>query len=236
MKIAVLETGRVPEQLIGEHGDYPSMFTTVLGASARPEINFTTIPVIDGTFPAMPEAFDGYVITGSKFGVYDDEPWIAELLQFIRRCAAANIRQVGICFGHQAMAQAFGGNVAKSERGWGCGIHGYEMLEERPWMDPPADRTSVAVMHQDQIQELPEGAIVLGGSEFCPYGVVEYAQGPAISFQCHPEFGKPYAEALINFRAEIYIPQPTAQIGVASMRRDLSSPMVGRWIMNFLTA
>lgn len=236
MKIAILETGRVPDQMLDTHGDYPSMFTRILGDAVSSDVTFSPVAVIDGVFPDAPSDFDGYVITGSKFGIYDDEPWIPPLLEFIRETAKDNIRQVGICFGHQAMAEAFGGKVIKSQMGWGCGIHGYEILETRPWMDPPGERTSVAVMHQDQVTEIPQGAKILGGSEFCPFGILEYAQGPAISFQCHPEFGKQYSADLIDFRRGDRIPEQIADIGLASLRRDLNSPVVSRWIMNYLTA
>ena len=66
--------------------------------------------------------FDGFIITGSAFGVYDKCPWITKLLKIIKKIADTEIPLVGICFGHQAIAEALGGKVKKSDKGWGIGV------------------------------------------------------------------------------------------------------------------
>lgn len=233
MKIAVLETGAVPVELTDKHGSYFGMFERML-KEADPGLSIDRVQVIDGVFPRSPGDYQGYVITGSAFGVYDNEPWISELISFIRATAEQSIPQAGICFGHQAMAEAFGGKVIKSDKGWGCGVHTYEVVEKQEWMDPALPRTAISVMHQDQVVETPEGASVLGGSHFCPNGVLSYAQGPAISFQFHPEFPVSYAEDLIQGRRGTRIPNGIADIGLSSLSISSHQREVGQWITRFL--
>lgn len=147
---------------------------------------------LQGVLPAAAEACDAYVVTGSPAGVMDDLPWIPPLLDFLRD-ARGRARLVGLCFGHQAMAAAFGGRVQKSPRGWGLGLHGYDVVARAAWMD---DATTIRApaFHQDQVVAAPPGARLLLASAFTPLAALDY--GDAVSFQFHPEFTVPYAVAL----------------------------------------
>jgi GMP synthase-like glutamine amidotransferase len=107
MKIAILETGRPPGDLSGQFGTYPEMFAELLG----PEFEVESFDVEAGELPE-PASHAAYLITGSPAGVYEPLPWIEPLQQFIR--AAKDSRMVGVCFGHQVMAEALGGHVEKS--------------------------------------------------------------------------------------------------------------------------
>jgi GMP synthase-like glutamine amidotransferase len=129
MKLAILETGRPPADLEPRFGDYPAMFSRLLG----PEFEIGSFDVQAGQFPD-PSAHGAVLITGSPAGVYDDLPWIPPLLEFIR--AAGGAKMVGVCFGHQAIAQALGGNVVKSDKGWGTGLHRYQVTGAQAWIEP----------------------------------------------------------------------------------------------------
>ncbi len=157
MRIGILETGAPPDPLKPAFGDYPAMFERLLGDG----FDYAVFDVPAGGFPDRPEACDAYVVTGSAAGVYDPLPWIAPLETFLRQ-AKGRAALVGVCFGHQIMAQAFGGRVVKSDRGWGVGLHTYRVLDRRPWMDE-AETVSVPASHQDQVVELPPGARVIAG-------------------------------------------------------------------------
>ena len=133
MTIAILETGVPPGDLPKAFGDYPAMFRDLLGEA----FDYRTFRVFQGEFPPDPAAFEALLITGSPAGVYDDLPWIAELEEFIR-ASVGKTKQVGICFGHQVLASALGGEVVKSPKGWGLGLHTYEITGEAPWMDGAA--------------------------------------------------------------------------------------------------
>ena len=92
--------------------------------------------------------------------------------------------------------------------------------------------TRCAVSSSTRTRCAPAGARVLGGSEFCPIGVLEFAQGPAISVQQHPEFAHDYGEALLRLRKG-RIPADRADPGIASYKDHSDRELMGKWIANF---
>ena len=141
MKLAILETGRPPGDLAARFGDYPAMFRELLGDG----FDYRTYDAEAGALPASTGDHDAYLITGSPAGVYEKLPWLAPLSAFIRAADAQKL--VGICFGHQIMAEALGGHVEKSAKGWGAGLHDYAILGREPWMDDAAN-VSVPASHR----------------------------------------------------------------------------------------
>lgn len=231
MRIAIIETGAPPDQLNGKHPTYPEMMERMLTPLA-PNLSFTTYRVFkDGALP-HPSNFDGMLITGSAAGVYEDHEWIRPLEDLVRAAAAAGKPQVGICFGHQLMAQAFGGDVKKSDKGWGVGVHRYGVTADAPWMSPRLGKISCAVSHQDQVTRPPPGAKTLAGSEFCEHGALAYAQGPAISFQMHPEFDHDYAADLIGIRRNRF-GEAVADEGLSTLKARSDRGDIAQWIVNF---
>jgi GMP synthase-like glutamine amidotransferase len=227
MKLAILETGAPPEPLIAQFGRYPAMFERLLGTGFDVE----TYDVAAGELPAAAGGHDAYLITGSPAGVYEPLPWIDELKTFLT-AARGKAKLVGICFGHQLMAEAFGGHVEKVEKGWGVGLHTYPVVQREPWMDEAAV-VSVPASHQDQVVLQPPHTDILASSIFTPYAALAWRDQPAISFQFHPEFEPAFAKALIEARRE-RLPEPDAAI--ASLDRPNDNQRVGRWIRNFLSA
>jgi len=126
MKLAILETGVPPGDLETSFGDYPAMFARLLGDG----FEIDTFDVQAGELPPQANGHDAFLITGSPAGVYDPFPWIAPLMDFIR--SADGTKMIGVCFGHQVMAEALGGHVEKSEKGWGAGLHNYQVVERQP--------------------------------------------------------------------------------------------------------
>jgi GMP synthase-like glutamine amidotransferase len=174
------------------------------------------------------------VVTGSSAGVYDPLPWIEPLKEFLR-AARGRAKLVGVCFGHQVMAEAFGGRVEKSERGWGVGLHRYELFARRDWMEP-VDRICVPASHQDQVVAPPPGATVLAGSAFCPNGMLAYDDQSAISLQLHPEFEPAYARALIETRRGDRYLDADADRAILSYEQPDDRARVGAWIQRFLAS
>lgn len=231
MHIHILETGVPPAPLDREFESYPAMFHRLLSPK-NGNFSFSTTMVKSGQpMPRIGE-FDALLITGSPAGVYEGHDWIAPVEALVRTTAEAAKPQVGICFGHQLMAQAFGGRVEKSPKGWGVGLHQYEVRERRDWMTNAPSQISCAVSHQDQVTQAPSGATLLAGSEFCPFGVLEYAQGPALSFQPHPEFSHDYAAALMRLRRG-RITAERVDNGLASLKEKTDRDLIGTWIADF---
>ncbi len=228
MKIGLLETGNPPGDLAETYGGYGAMFETLLGGGHT----YRTYDVQKGELPADPAENDAYVITGSAAGVYDPLPWIEPLKAFLRQ-AKGETPLVGVCFGHQIMAEAFGGKAEKSDKGWGVGLQAYEVSDHAPWMDD-AHHVAVPGSHQDQVTALPPGARVLAGSAFTPYGVLAYDDARAISMQFHPEFTPDYAKALIEARRGTRFTDEQADAAIASLSASNDRDRMADWIGRFL--
>lgn len=225
MKVGILETGRPPAGLDRRFGDYPAMFSELLGPGFEPQ----RYDAVEGELPARPDECPAYIVTGSPAGVYESHDWIPPLEDFLR-AARGEAKLVGICFGHQLMAQAYGGRVEKSARGWGAGLQTYRVLERAAWMDD-VGAFAIPVSHQDQVVDAPPGARVLAANDFSPFGLLEYEGGRAISFQGHPEFDPAYAKAMIEARRD-RLPDPDAHI--ASLDQPNDRDRVAQWIRRFL--
>jgi len=232
MKIGLLETGEPPQPLQPAFGRYAAMFQDLLG----PGHDYAVYEVQAGVLPADPGECDAYVVTGSSAGVYDDLPWIEPLKGFLVEVRDQPL--VGVCFGHQVMAEAFGGKVVKSDKGWGVVLHRYDVVEPQPWMDLERDLARVAVpaSHQDQVIVVPPTARAVAGSAFTPAGILVYDDRPAISMQFHPEFDPAYARALIEARRGSRFTDAQADAAIASLDQANDRVRVGGWIDAFLAA
>lgn len=192
--IGILQTGRAPEALIPRFGDYPDMFADLLAGHG---FSFRTWAVMDGSFPASVTQADGWLITGSRHGVYEDLAFIPVLEQFILDVRDAGVPLVGICFGHQIIAQALGGTVAKFPGGWSVGPTQYDL---------DGDSVVLNAWHQDQVIALPEGAKVTATARHCAIAGCAYGDR-IVSFQAHPEFSDAFLAALGAERGRGVVPQ-----------------------------
>jgi len=235
MKLTIIETGQVHAALRDQFPEYPEMFRRMV-AGADGAITCETVSLVKGETLPDPATLDAVLYTGSPASVYDPEPWIAPLMDFIAAAAAARTPQVGICFGHQIMGEALGGKVVKSDKGWGVGRHTYEVVQCPDWSPSPCPPTlSVAVSHQDQVVRCPPSATVIAASEFTPFAGLDYQGFPAISFQCHPEFEPDFAAALYGARRTA-LGKQQADAAVSSLAGGCDRRLLARWIVSFLRA
>ena len=238
MLIGILQTGDVPEALVQRHGEYAPMFEAWL-SPAGPGLSFRAYAAHDGEIPASPTECDAWLITGSKHGVYDDLPWIEPLKACLRAARAAGRRIVGVCFGHQLLAEALGGRAAISAKGWGAGVHDYQVVRRPGWMNGGPDSFAIHAMHQDQVTAIPEDATVLAASPFCRFAMLAYGdpEAPdAISIQPHPEFDEDYARALVEMRTGVAIPAACGAAALASFGRAVNQQDFARWCVDYLRA
>ena len=227
MKIGLLEcddvVGRFPEV----QGGYREMFAALL-----PGFEFRYYDAHRGVIPASPSECEAWLCTGSKYSVYEKHPWVDDLSGFIRRIHERRQKFVGICFGHQMLAHAMGGEVAKARQGWGVGVLGLDILRKEPWMQPPRPQVRIQHMHQDQVLRLPKESILLGKSDHCEVGMFRIGE-TMLGIEGHPEFTVEYGAALIKARRQL-IGEQGAQKALDSLKENSDGPVIGRWIEGFL--
>lgn len=204
MKIGILMTGHPPDSM-RNGGLYDQYFARLLDGHG---FTFQGWCVCDGDFPGDVADADGWLITGSKHGAYEAHDWIPPLEAFIRATHAARRPMIGVCFGHQIIAQAMGGRVAKFDGGWSVGRTEYEMGGKRVAMN---------AWHQDQIVEKPASAEVIAKSTFCENAGLLYGD-LMWTIQPHPEYGSDFIDGLIRTRGKGVVPD--ALLHAASNRLD----------------
>ena len=220
MLIGILQTGHAPDALAPRHGDYPDLFARLLQGR---DLTFRTFAVVDGEFPAGPHAAEGWLITGSRHGAYDDLPWIPPLERLIRDIVAADVPLVGICFGHQIIAQAMGGRVEKHPAGWSVGRQDYDWSGER---------VALNAWHQDQVVEVPEGAEVLASNPFCANAALLYGTR-AFTVQAHPEFTNQWTAEMIEKRGRGLVPDPLLDEARAKVSEPIQDALLADRIARF---
>lgn len=236
MKIGILETGEIPETLHVKHGDYPSMFMRLIGQIA-PNTTFVSYKALNGELPDTPTDTDGWIITGSRHGVYESLPWIAPLKEFLRDCLTQKVPVAGICFGHQILAEAMGGRVEKSNKGWGLGVHEYTVDKPLSWMNGFENGFATHALHQDQITRLPADTTVIASSDFCEYAALVYGdpESPdAFSVQPHPEFSSSFVDELIEQRTPEVFEAGLANTARETLGQHVDNDKWAHWIYKFL--
>lgn len=231
MKLTILQTGAIPAPLAGRFEPYPRMFEAMFDTIGQ-NFSYETVVVFEGAPLPDPATLEGIVITGSAAGVYEDHFWLEPLRGFIRAAYAQRTPMLGICFGHQIMADALGGDVRKSEKGWGLGRHSYEVRQRPGFMAAAPASLAVACSHQDQVIVPPEEAEVILASAFTPNAGLAYRNGAALSFQPHPEFTDDYALALVELRRG-RAPDEVVETALNSVAKPSDSLEVARYLGQF---
>ena len=206
--IGILQTGKNHEELAQQYGTYAEMLEALIDSNEK-LFEFKTFEILDEDFPKNQLECDGWIITGSKYGVYEELAWIKRLSQLINDIYAAGKPLLGVCFGHQIIAQALGGDVEKSQKGWGLGLHTYRIDNKSAYMTNLAEQITLNICHQDQVIRPPQGAVVYAQSDFCECAGF-YIKDKVLTIQAHPEFLVDFTKDLLNFRSEDeggYIPQ-----------------------------
>lgn len=230
-RIAILLTSTDTSDFAKRHPDDGQKFTTLL-QPLRPDWVFDVVSVKDGIFPEAADSYDGYVITGSPASVNGPEAWVTELMSLIREIEARRIPMFGACFGHQAIAVALGGSVTKSDKGWGLGTAPTHFDRKAPWMEPFRDHLVLFAAHQEQVEELPDGAEILGGDEFCPVGA--YRIGDHVfATEYHPEMTHRFIDELLD---ELVgkLDSGTLDKAKTTLETPAEGPFFAQWIVNFL--
>jgi GMP synthase-like glutamine amidotransferase len=231
LKIGILEADQLIEELRQQYGSYGDMFQTLLHSIDK-RLLFQRYQVTASSYPEHIDDCDAYLITGSKSGIYDNKPWIKQLQDYVVTLAGRQKKLIGICFGHQIIAQALGGQTQKSDKGWGVGMATSTVYVAKPWMQPANESFALITSHQDQVTVLPPYAELIAGNDFCAYASYQIGKH-ILTFQGHPEFTQAYARQRLHDRREI-IGEQRYQQGMASLSRNADHPLIAKWIINFV--
>ncbi len=228
LRLWIIETGRPS---LARYGAFPEMFRRWLGP-VMPDADFSVCRLPDGArLPSLGEV-DALLLTGSPHGVYDDLPWLGDLKALLRGARDARIPIGGICFGHQVMAEAFGGKVSKSGFGWNLGLISYEQSPDSPFREGGSVRLKALAYHQDQITRLPAGARVCLSGERSPYAGLVY-DFPALSVQFHPEFEPAFLRESLTLNRGTRIPPDLADEALSRLTDDIDAGVVARTFADF---
>jgi GMP synthase-like glutamine amidotransferase len=231
MRAAILQCDEVLDKFQPQFGMYYDMirhmFETVDGA-----FEFDNFDCRQGRYPDDINLYDFYITTGSKVSVYEDEPWIHKLITFVQQLDSHKKKLIGICFGHQIISMAYHKQVVKSDKGWGIGVVVNRIVAAPDWMSEKRHEFNLIASHQDQVTTLPEGAVVIAKSDFCPFFMVQW-NDHFLSVQGHPEWNTAYSRTLINNKRAI-IPSERIESGLESLSIKPDNELLARWIVDFV--
>jgi GMP synthase-like glutamine amidotransferase len=220
MLIGILQTGQAPDPLIPKAGDYPDMFQRLLSGN---DFTFRTWRVSDMEFPTDVHQADGWLITGSRHGAYEDHAFIAPLEEFVRKVMAEGVPLVGVCFGHQIIAQAQGGKVERYGKGWSVGPTDYDFGGEK---------VTLNAWHRDQVTKVPAGAKVIASNDFCQNAAMIYGNR-AFTVQAHPEFKDDFIDGLMKVRGPGLVPDEVMAKASARLGKPNDDHKIARRIADF---
>ena len=237
MHVAILLAGHTNKAMPERFHDYHDMFTTLFqGLPNCEDFHFTTLAVVDDVFPNHLDDYDGYLISGSAYGVYDDAPFIPRLIDLVQKIHQAKKPLFGTCFGHQIIAHALGGRAQKWDNGWVLGTTEITLtelpdwFEEKDWVDVEDNKINLIHVHQDQVTKLPRGAKLIGTANHCKNAA--FIIGDTVfAVQGHPEFDTSYTDALVGL-----LEDRAGGSLVKKARNSLSTPHDGIKVANWILA
>lgn len=233
LKICILEADDLHPAMQDTFIGFGQMFKQLFAAQDS-SVECHVFNVVRGEYPSQQQAFDAYLVTGSKADSFASDPWIVQLRDYLRQRYALGDVLLGICFGHQILALALGGDTQRSDKGWGIGVHRYRFEHKPDWLPAQDDEFQLLISHQDQVTALPQGAKRLAGSEFCENAAFVLGQ-QVLCFQGHPEFTHEFSRGLLQLRESIYCPLEYRK-ACESLAHPHDGAAVAQWMLCFVQA
>jgi GMP synthase-like glutamine amidotransferase len=198
--------------------------------SVCPQPSYQLFDVQKGAFPDDLKQDELYIVAGSRAGAYEDIPWVKAVLEFIRRGYNGNIKMIGICFGHQAIAQALGGKVEPSPKGWGSGARRSEIVHPKALQFFPDGELCLYYNHNDRVVTLPPMAEQIATSGFCENEAFVIGHN-ILCFQGHPEYTEAYMKHVID-TAEA--PQNIKEKSTESLKEKPMNEEAAKWMIHLV--
>ncbi len=129
---------------------------------------------------------DIFIIFGSHSNVEDRLPWQHALSEFMYARIQAGAPTLGLCFGHQLMADRYGGEVVKRVKGAASGPREVLFTDNFGIIKENQVRT-LGVSHSYEVSKIPQCFEVFATSKDCPTDGLKHKELPYYGFQAHPE-------------------------------------------------
>jgi GMP synthase (glutamine-hydrolysing) len=216
--LVILKTGRKIPSLAGVPGDYEDWIAAGMGLDPH------EVRVVHAAAGGeLPDAagIAGIAITGSGSMVTEQAPWMRRASDWLVAAVRAEVPVLGICFGHQLLAQALGGAVDYNPAGVEVGT-ATVTLTGAAATDPlfsvlPA-RLPAQVSHRQSVRALPPGATLLAHSAMEPHHGFAFG-GRTWGVQFHPEFDERIIACFVDhYRAILAEQGQSAEVLHAAIR------------------
>ena len=198
MKIRILSNGPGLKEVVETYGHSSEW----IPASISGNHDYIIDKAYNNEFTDISES-DAFIITGSKYSVYDKKTWILQLEQFIKKIIVSNKPILGICFGHQIIAKCLGGVVEKNSLGWELGSYNLKLTDagsKSSLFNQFSNNDIVYESHQDVVSKIPPGSVELA---YTSKGNQSFKHGKNIyGVQFHPEFSYEVTRKLMDLRLE----------------------------------
>ena len=171
-RVGVLQCDEVREPWRADHGDYDEMLIRGL-RRADAALTYQVFRVFENELPADVRVCDGWITSGSRYSVNDENDWTTALCRFVQALGVESRPYVGICYGMQMMAKALGGVVEMAPVGWSVGVKTSQLYVKEEWLDESLTTTvNLLVSHKEQVVWLPERARCIAGSDTCANAII----------------------------------------------------------------
>lgn len=201
MHLATLVTNTDKSSFAEQHPKDGQKFTDLIHL-VRPDWEVTGFEVHEGQFPDDITSFDGAMITGSPASCRSDLHWVKTLLDLIRQMDQIKLPVFGACFGHQAIALALGGEIARNPLGWVHGLVPNQMVASVEWADDLPKEIRLYGSHCEHVARLPERAeeTAISSGLNAGFRIADHIW----TSQHHPEMSHAFITALTNeMRADL---------------------------------
>jgi GMP synthase (glutamine-hydrolysing) len=196
---AILVAGQPVDRVAAKRGAYPEIVRRAAGPRALPWIAVDLR--VEDPLPS-PDTLAAVVVTGSAASVTERAPWMLRAEAYLRALVAARVPTLGICFGHQLLGQALGGEVIRNPRGREIGTVSLEIVEDDPLLAAARSPLEVNAIHVDTVGRLPRGARVLARTALEPHAALRFSES-AWGVQFHPEADAEILRDTIDVRREL---------------------------------
>lgn len=236
-KIVLLKTGATTGEVRSERGDYQDWFAAGLG---WPVDQLCVVDAVAGDpFPTA-NSLDGLIISGSPLSVHERPEWSVAAGVWAAEAVAAGVPTLGVCYGHQLLGDALGGQVGPNPNGREMGTLEVELLDpDEPLFEGLTKTPTVILTHSDAVNQVPDGARIIARSDWTPVQAMAIGERTR-TVQWHPEFDPEIIAAYIRQRAHLIDAEftvGTAERWLRHVRQTDTGPRLLRnWAAYYLEA